>query len=306
MLKIREDKWLEWCATINAHTSLSELWRKLRIATRKLPRAPAHPQPLQEATRLAEHFAERSSSAQLPPEIRLNKTSSTAKTTGEIRNDCLFTIEDIRRKKKTSKGTAPGSDGLAGELALLTVINASWSAGKLPSAWKRANIVPIPKPNDPQNFRPISLTAYIGKTAKRMVLKRLLWKTGPLHHNIFGFTKGLTSLQTRTERLTTCFATKLITRARESDIKNGLLRALNLNRDCAADAVNRLELKDTTLRKGPDTMSPDYSTPAPRESPPAVINILQTGTRKADSNPHELQKVPERNMKALTPLCKLS
>ncbi|KAG7174214.1 hypothetical protein Hamer_G003118 [Homarus americanus] len=62
------------------------------------------------------------------------------------------------------------------------------------------------------------------------------------------------------------------------DIKNELLRALNLNRDvfnkktwllCAVDAVNRLELKDTILRKGPDTMSPDYSIPAPWESPPA-------------------------------------
>ncbi|KAG7165893.1 hypothetical protein Hamer_G011792 [Homarus americanus] len=42
---------------------------------------------------------------------------------------------------------------------------------------------------------------------------------------------GFTSLQTRTERLTACFATKLISRARESDIKNGLLRALKLNRD---------------------------------------------------------------------------
>ncbi|KAG7169759.1 RNA-directed DNA polymerase from mobile element jockey-like 1 [Homarus americanus] len=93
------------------------------------------------------------------------------------------------------------------------------------------------------------------------------------------------------ERLTACFATKLITRAREGDIKNGLLRALNLNRDvfnkktwllCAADAVNRLKLKDTILSKGPDTMSQDYSTPAPWEFPPAVFNILQTGTRKAD------------------------
>ncbi|KAG7173596.1 hypothetical protein Hamer_G020233, partial [Homarus americanus] len=110
------------------------------------------------------------------------------------------------------------------------------------------------------------------------------------------------------ERLTACFATKLITRARESDIKNG--RALNLNRDvfnmktwllCAAKAVNRLESKDTILSKGPDTMSPDYSTPAPWESPPAVINILQTGTRKADCNPHELRQVAERNMKAVTP-----
>ncbi|KAG7171965.1 hypothetical protein Hamer_G000923, partial [Homarus americanus] len=51
---------------------------------------------------------------------------------------------------------------------------------------------------------------------------------------------------------------------------------------CAADAVNRLKLKDTILSKGPDTMSPDCSIPALWESPPAVFNILQTGTRKAD------------------------
>ncbi|KAG7156751.1 hypothetical protein Hamer_G006760 [Homarus americanus] len=69
----------------------------------------------------------------------------------------------------------------------------------------------------------------------------------------------------------------------------------------ATDAVNRLQLKDTILNKGPDTMSPDYSTPAPWESPSTVFNILQTGTRKADCNPHELRQVAERNMKALTP-----
>ncbi|KAG7164212.1 putative pol-like 34 [Homarus americanus] len=46
--KISEDKWLQWCTNFNAHTNLRELWRKLRIATGKLPRVPACPQPLQE------------------------------------------------------------------------------------------------------------------------------------------------------------------------------------------------------------------------------------------------------------------
>ncbi|KAG7157794.1 hypothetical protein Hamer_G025587, partial [Homarus americanus] len=53
--------------------------------------------------------------------------------------------------------------------------------------------------------------------------------------------------------------------ARESEIKNELFRALNLNRDafnrntwplCAVDSVNRLGLKDTILSKEPDIMSP--------------------------------------------------
>ncbi|KAG7157497.1 hypothetical protein Hamer_G005946 [Homarus americanus] len=83
------------------------------------------------------------------------------------------------------------------------------------------------------------------------------------------------------------FATKLITWARESDIKNGLLRALNLNRD----VFNKKSWLCAQLTlKGPDTMRTDYSTPAPWESPPAVFNILQTGTRKADCNPHELRQ----------------
>ncbi|KAG7160464.1 hypothetical protein Hamer_G001723 [Homarus americanus] len=99
--KIREGKWLEWCATFNAHTSLSELWRKLRSATGKLPRVPAHPQPLQEANRWADHFAERSSSAQLPPEIRLHLQQVQLEREVVVRHaieqtdttDCLFTIE---------------------------------------------------------------------------------------------------------------------------------------------------------------------------------------------------------------------
>ncbi|KAG7169518.1 putative RNA-directed DNA polymerase from mobile element jockey-like 55, partial [Homarus americanus] len=89
--------------------------------------------------------------------------------------------------------------------------------------------------------------------AIRVIIKAPMWKKIENLH----METGLTSLQTRRERLTACFATKLITRARETD------------------AVNRLELKDTTLSKGPDTMSPDYSTPAPWESPPAVFNIGQ-------------------------------
>ncbi|KAG7157445.1 hypothetical protein Hamer_G005882 [Homarus americanus] len=51
-----------------------------------------------------------------------------------------------------------------------------------------------------------------------------------------------------------------------------MIRPLNLDRDVfdkktwllrAAGTVNRLRLKNTILSKGPDTMSQNYSTPAP-------------------------------------------
>ncbi|KAG7175249.1 RNA-directed DNA polymerase from mobile element jockey-like 14, partial [Homarus americanus] len=314
--KFREDKWLEWCATFNAHTSLSELWRKLRIATGKLPRSPA--QPLQEANRLAEYFAERSS-AQLPPEIRLHLQQVHMEREVVVRHaieqadttDCLFTIDEIRRARKTD--TAPGSDDRIGKRVNLMRAMTGPKVGAGHVVLRTLYIHAIRSLTD---YATPALNALSeGQWAKlevaqnnamRAIVKAPMWtKIENLHMET-----GLASLQTRAERLTACFATKLITRAREGDIKNGLLRALNLNRDvfnkktwllCPADAVNRLKLEDTILSKGPDTMSPDYSTPAPWESPPAIFNILQTGTRKADCNPHELRQIAERNMKALTP-----
>ncbi|KAG7171583.1 hypothetical protein Hamer_G014719, partial [Homarus americanus] len=243
-----------WCATFNAHTSLSELWRKLRIATRKLPRAPAHPQPLQEANRFAEHFAERSSSAQLPPEIRLHLQQV------QLERE-VVRVNMMRAMTGPKVGT--------GHVVLRTLyIHAIRSLTDYATPalntlfewqWEKLEVTQ-------NNATSHCQGTYVDKNLK--------------------LTHG-----DRAELLTACFATKLITRAQESDIKNGLLRAMNLNRDVfnkktwllsAADAVNLLKLKDTMLSKEPDTMRPAYSTPAPWESPPAVFNILQTGTRKAD------------------------
>ncbi|KAG7172437.1 hypothetical protein Hamer_G029543, partial [Homarus americanus] len=134
--------------------------------------------------------------------------------------------------------------------------------------------------------------------AMRVIVKAFMWtKIENLRMET-----GLTSLQTRAERLTACFATKLITWARESDIKNGLLRALNLNRDvlnkkawllCAADAVNRLKLKNTIISKGPDTRVQTTALQrrgSPRQQSSTFYKLGQ-----------ERLTIAERNMKALTP-----
>ena len=53
---IRQNKWMEWCAQLNEHTSLRELWFWLkRVVGKKYKRANNHSQPKQEAKRLAEH-----------------------------------------------------------------------------------------------------------------------------------------------------------------------------------------------------------------------------------------------------------
>lgn len=55
----REAKWLGWCEGFDRHTTLTELWPRLRRATGgKTSRLPAHPQPEKEAERRINHFSE--------------------------------------------------------------------------------------------------------------------------------------------------------------------------------------------------------------------------------------------------------
>ena len=208
--RAREAKWLEWCASFTQHTSLANLWAKLRTASGKAAARPAaHPQPLVEAERLADTFAARGSSDQLPDRVRrlqLRLLPGRERLVSDARKiadntDQPFTHGELVKAKKKGRDTATGADGvtysmlahagLAGEAALLGLINCSWLSGRLPAAWKEADIQPIPKPKDPTKSRPISLMSCTAKTAERMVLNRLLWRLGSLHPHVFGFTRGV-------------------------------------------------------------------------------------------------------------------
>uniref|UniRef100_A0A1I8JA46 RNase H domain-containing protein n=1 Tax=Macrostomum lignano TaxID=282301 RepID=A0A1I8JA46_9PLAT len=84
---------------------------------------------------------------------------------------------------------APGPDeicaehlqhlGAAGRRAVLQLINASWTQGEVPAAWRRAHIVPILKKGKPADeigsYRPIALTSTLAKLAERLVQARLYW-----------------------------------------------------------------------------------------------------------------------------------
>jgi hypothetical protein len=60
------------------------------------------------------------------------------------------------------------------------IFNESICSGLVPAAWKRANVVPIPKSNPPQSIhddlRPISLTATLSKLLESQIGRRLLPK----------------------------------------------------------------------------------------------------------------------------------
>ena len=211
-LQAQEAKWLEWCASFTQHTTLGQLWRNLRTASGAAPPRPAaHPHPLQEAERLVDAFTSRGSSDQLPPrtrrlqqQLQLQRDEVVGGAREEAdATDHPFTPQELTRAKKRGRDTATGADGVtysmlthagpAGDAALLAVLNTSWRAGCLPPTWKDADIQPIPKPREPNNFRPISLLSCTAKTAERMVLYRLQWRVGRLHPHVFGFTRGVST-----------------------------------------------------------------------------------------------------------------
>lgn len=206
--EVRTEKWLEWCATFNAHTSLRELWQKLRTATGHRPRCRLHHNPVQEAQRLAVQFAGRTYSSSLPANITVKLQEKQSERQQRVDQACAqaddtdrdFTLQELKAAMKKSKDTAPGHDhltysmvahlGMAGEVALLRIINTSWQQGQLPDMWKKADIIPISKRSDPTSHRPISLLSVLCKTYERQVLTRLRYKLGTPHENLHGFTKG--------------------------------------------------------------------------------------------------------------------
>lgn len=60
--EIRTRVWLQWCESINTHTSLHELWTMLSIASGKYKKQPCHPQAQGIADNLITSFKTRGNS----------------------------------------------------------------------------------------------------------------------------------------------------------------------------------------------------------------------------------------------------
>ncbi|KAK3855787.1 hypothetical protein Pcinc_037833 [Petrolisthes cinctipes] len=116
---IQEQKWIEWCQSIDSHTSLSSMWSKLRaVSGKKFPAPPSHRNPQLEAEHLASSFAMRSSSTQLPdPTIHaLNRLQQGRERAIELAclakadTDPPITSHELIKAEKRSRDTAPGRD----------------------------------------------------------------------------------------------------------------------------------------------------------------------------------------------------
>ena len=201
LAQIRENKWYEWCEQLSRLTKIRDTWAWLKTATgrTKSNKTATHPNPQQEADRLATSFAQRSNSENLPLETRntqqqllqqrLNTINAACNSPDDT--DALYTLEELRKTYKISKDTAPGADkitytmirnmGIEGEKMTLKLINRTHTERIRPENWNKQDTQPIPKHNEPNTYRPISLLSCIEKTAERMVLNRPNYKIGQLH-----------------------------------------------------------------------------------------------------------------------------
>jgi hypothetical protein len=71
---------------------------------------------------------------------------------------------------------------------VLLLFNTLYSNAFVPDAWKKAIVIPLPKPGKPSDdansYRPISLTSCFCKIFERIITNRLSWFVE--HHNLLG------------------------------------------------------------------------------------------------------------------------
>ena len=122
-----------------------------------------------------------------------------------------FSLDELRKSLDKAHATACGPDDIHYQLlkhlpesalqVILDLMNDIWETGDLPSIWKLANVIPIPKPgkdhSEPSNYRHIALTSCVCKTMERMINARLVWfleSNGLLSNIQCGFRQGRSTL----------------------------------------------------------------------------------------------------------------
>ncbi|CAH1248806.1 Hypp8425 [Branchiostoma lanceolatum] len=73
------------------------------------------------------------------------------------------------------------------------LFNASYAEGTVPTIWKSANVVPVPKAagaSQVEDFRPVSLLAGLAKLLERCILKRLLPSLPAVIRDQYAYMKG--------------------------------------------------------------------------------------------------------------------
>ena len=205
IIKIKKkESWKTYISKLNIRSSVKKTWDIIRKISGKnsslpLPYILDHSktlikEPEETSNVLGQEFAKNSSSNHYSESFQHFKARIEQKTLNfnsnnrETYND-LFNMNELKEALRRANDTATGPDEIHYQFLkhlpdktielLLDIINDIWQSGQLPSTWKEATIIPIPKPNkdhqQPSNYRPIALTSCLCKTMERMINNRLVW-----------------------------------------------------------------------------------------------------------------------------------
>ena len=107
-----------------------------------------------------------------------------------------LTLNELEQATKRNKSKSMGPDLIHNEMIknlspnnknnVLLLSNTLYSNASVPDAWKKAIVIPLPKPGKPSDdansYRPISLTSCFCKIFERIITNRLSWFVK--HHNL--------------------------------------------------------------------------------------------------------------------------
>ena len=223
MKEARRASWRLILSSINSATPSSWVWDKMRKIQGKSKSLPTPALKIDGniivnktdvANALANSMAAISSGASYTPRFTQVKADRERRppTFGvngdaqQLQYNLPFTRRELESALQLCTKTAPGSDDIPYEMIshlkerslsfLLDLYNRIYREGTVPSTWKEAIIIPIPKPGKDTamvgNYRPISLTSCVCKLLEKMVNLRLMWfleKNNILSPYQFGFRK---------------------------------------------------------------------------------------------------------------------
>ena len=225
---IREAKrssWRSFVTQFNHRTPLGKIWSLVRTLSGKhsitsLPILKVNgdniTQPIEIVNTIAESFSRCSSTDNYRPgfveysrrQFQISPNAFMSDNTEKYNE--LFTALELREAISSTGNTSVGPDQIHYAFLrqlpentlqfLLLTLNDLWTKHILPTAWREAIIIPLPKPGkdrgNPANYRPISLTSCLGKVFERMVGKRLSWfleENNCISINQSGFRKNHTT-----------------------------------------------------------------------------------------------------------------
>ena len=221
----RRTSWRNFVSGIKSHTPMNKVWNFIQKIKGKNSKSSVKHLKVGDTTltsekniadKLGETFAKHSSSDNYKEDFKkFKKKAEKFKLNFKSKNaenyNKPFSIEELKTSLSKAHDTACGPDNIHYQLLkhlpdsslniLLGLMNDIWTSGDLPSIWKLATVIPIPKPNkdhtDPSNYRPIALTSCVCKTMERMVNDRLVWfleSNGLLANIQCGFRQGRSTL----------------------------------------------------------------------------------------------------------------